>query len=332
VRINGVNQVRAAAENILDSGQAIQQEMLKRTKGGLYELAFSFAENIKEKWMWGLTVGIPILYYNSNSIFTESDTSSNQFNGFKSSIYQDNFKTTGTGVNLKVGAIYRPRDFIRLGFALHSPSFMTLTDTRTVNINTQIESDSGIVTAYNESSLTYTNGSPGQSKYFQNSSWKAIASASYVFREVKDVRKQKGFISVDIEYVNHRSSRFSSNNETPTESERAYYKQLNKVVKQEFKGNVNFRVGGELKFNVIMARLGFAYYGNPYKDAAFKASQSLLSGGLGYRDKGFFIDLTYVHNLKRDINLPYRLEDRANTFANLKNSQGTIVATVGFKF
>ncbi|MEP7165487.1 MAG: aromatic hydrocarbon degradation protein, partial [Ferruginibacter sp.] len=94
----------------------------------------------------------------------------------------------------------------------------------------------------------------------------------------------------------------------------------------------NFRIGGELKFNIIMARLGFAYYSNPYKEAALKSSQMLLSGGLGYRNKGFFVDLTYVQRVKKDVNFPYRLEDRANTFANVEQRQGNVVATIGFKF
>ena len=80
-----------------------------------------------------------------------------------------------------------------------------------------------------------------------------------------------------------------------------------------------------------MARLGFAYYSNPYKDAAYKASRMLLSGGLGYRNKGFFIDLSYVHAMNKDVSFPYRLEDRANTYATLKQQRGNIVATVGCK-
>jgi long-subunit fatty acid transport protein len=103
-------------------------------------------------------------------------------------------------------------------------------------------------------------------------------------------------------------------------------------MKDHYKGAFNFRVGGELKFNIIMARLGFAYYSDPYKEKALKGSKMLLSGGLGYRNKGFFIDLTYVHNVSKDINFPYRLNDRENTYASLKQTQGNISATVGFKF
>ena len=81
-----------------------------------------------------------------------------------------------------------------------------------------------------------------------------------------------------------------------------------------------------------MTRLGFAYYTNPYKDTELKANRMLLSGGLGYRHKGFFVDLTYVHNIAKDVNFPYRLEDRANTYATINGQRGNIVASVGLKF
>ena len=58
----------------------------------------------------------------------------------------------------------------------------------------------------------------------------------------------------------------------------------------------------------------------------------LLSGGLGYRNKGMFIDVTYVHAIAKNLDIPYRLEDRANTYASLKQQRGNVVATVGFKF
>jgi hypothetical protein len=332
VTVGGFIQVKAAPEYILDAGQALQQEFTKKTSGGIYELAISFAQNNNDKLFLGATLGIPLVKYQSNTTFTEKDTSANMFNKFSSFTYNDQFTTTGAGANLKLGIIYRPQDYIRLGLAVHSPSFMVLKDKRTVTLDTQLESDSGTAESYSVSSTLFTEGSAGESRYYQMSAWRAILSASYVFREVEDVRKQRAFISADIEYVNHRGSRFSSNNEEPTEDEKIYYKSLNQVVKNEFKGAFNLKLGGELKFNTVMARLGFAYYSNPYKEKILKANRMLLSGGLGYRNKGFFVDLTYVHNITKDINFPYRLEDRANTYATINGQQGNVVATVGFKF
>lgn len=333
VTVNGLVQVKGAPEYILDAGQALRQEMLHTTRGGIYEFAIGYAQNKNDKWYWGISLGIPLVNYTSNMVFKESDTSSNTSNHFKQFEYTDDFKTKGTGFNAKLGIIYRPQDYIRLGLSIHTPTYMILTDTRTTYLSTEVENP---VNKYDVSSLVFTNNKAGESKYVQLTPFKAMISASYVFREVANTKKQRAFISADIEYVHHRGSRFYDNRQDETEEEKAaykeYYKGLNKVVKADYKGNFNFRVGGELKFNVIAARLGFAYYGNPYKDAGYKANRMLLSGGLGYRNKGMFIDLTYVHTISKDVSFPYRLEDRANTYAMLKQQRGNIVATLGFKF
>ncbi len=326
---DGSYQIKAAPEYLLDAGYALKQDYLQTTGGGIYELAASLAGNTDNKWYYGLTFGIPIVHYTSNTVMTETDTSSNTDNHFKSFRYEDDFTTTGGGINIKAGAIYRPKDYFRIGLAIHSPSFMFMKDTRSTRLSTELESPAG---SFSVSSEAFTNGEKGEARYQQYSPWKALISASYVFREVENVNKQRAFLSADIEYVNHRGTKFRSNNEEPTPEEKSYYKALTKVVKQQYKGAFNFRVGGEVKFSVIMARLGFAYYGNPYKDNPEKAYQMAFSGGLGYRDKGVFFDLGYVHHLKKDIHFPYRLEDRQNTYGALKQTRGTIMATFGFKF
>lgn len=329
VSINGTLQVKAAPEFLLDSGLSLLQEKQKITKGGMNEIALSIGSNINEKWLFGITMGIPIINYQSNTTFIEKDISGDTSNRFNAFTYVDNFTTKGSGVNGKFGIIYRPKEYIRLGFALHTPSLLLLTDTRTTSLQSELENPVG---TYSVSSTTFTNNQTGESKYGLNTPWKAMISGSYVFREIEDVRKQKGFISADIEYIRHRASRFNSQNEEPTADEKAYFKSLNQVIKNEYKSTFNFRLGGELKYDVFMGRLGFAYYSNPYMDKAFKANQMLLSGGLGYRNNGFFIDLTYVYGIKKDIDLPYRLADRANTFASIKQIHQNIYATLGVKF
>ncbi len=92
------------------------------------------------------------------------------------------------------------------------------------------------------------------------------------------------------------------------------------------------RVGGEIKFNTIMGRLGFGYYGNPYKDAPSNANKMTLSGGLGYRNKGFFVDLTYVQLITKDFDVPYRLNKPETVYADVKQNRGNVIATIGVKF
>ncbi|MFM7709765.1 MAG: hypothetical protein ACKO5C_02505 [Ferruginibacter sp.] len=329
VRINGLLQVKATPEYLLDAGGSVRQEMNRIQSGGLYELGLALATNVREKWLYGATLGIPIIRYQDKSTFRESDATGDTSNRFESFTYTDDFRTTGSGIQMKLGVIYRPADYIRLGFAFHTPGVHILKDTRSTTLETRLENP---VKTFYETSATFTNGQPGESEYSYTSPWKAMVSASYVFRELADVRRQRAFISADLEYVRHQASRFQSANEAPTAEETSYFKALNQVIKNEYRGGINVRVGGELKFNVIMGRLGFAYYSNPYRDAAFKANRMLLSGGIGYRNKGIFIDLTYVHARIRNVDLPYRLENRANTFANLRQQIGTISGTLGFKF
>lgn len=329
VKVNGIYQVKGAPEYILDAGQALKQEMNQVTKGSMSELALGFAHNANDKWYIGITVGMPFLRYSSVTNFSEYDTSNNTNNHFKRFDYTDDFTTTGIGFNGRIGIIYRPRDYIRLGLAIHTPNYMGLTDKRTTTLSTQLENP---VNNFSTTSTTFTNNQPGKSEYDQRTPFKAILSAAYVFREISDVKKQRAFITADVEYVHHRGSRFVDQNESPTASEKNYYKALNSTIKDMYKGNFNFRVGGELKFNVVMGRLGFAWYGNPYKDPALKSTRMLLSGGLGYRNKGVFVDLTYVHAINKDTHFPYRLSDRANTYATVKQQKGNVALTVGIKF
>ena len=143
--------------------------------------------------------------------------------------------------------------------------------------------------------------------------------AGLIFLTPGRCTNNRGFITADVEYVTHRSSRFYSADQG---DEDQYYRSVNEAIKSSYKGAFNFRVGGELKFNTLMTRLGFAYYGSPYEDKELDAQRMNMSGGLGYRNKGMFVDLAYVHGLNKNVDFPYRLCDKANTFANMKDNNG----------
>ncbi len=322
--------VKTLTDSIIEAGRSLQQDMTKTTKGGLYELGLSYAGNDGEKWLWGIALGIPIVNFESNTIFKETDTSSITTDQFKSFTYTDNYKTTGAGINAKLGLIYRPKEYIRIGLAVHTPSYMSLIDRRKSSLATVLENPTKDTIV---NSSTFTNGQErGQANYNQTSPWKVMLSGSYVFREVEDVTKQRGFISADIEYVKHRGTKYNSNAEQPTLDDKTYYDQLNAVIKDIYKGNINVRLGGEIKFNTIMGRVGFGYYGNPYRDAPAKANKMTLSGGLGYRNKGFFVDVTYVHRITKDFDIPYRLQNTETVYADVNQRAGNIMATIGMKF
>ena len=310
-------------------GTGLLQENKINSKGGITELALGCGANYSDKFYWGFTLAFPILHYERETTFTEADATTNTNNKFDYASISDKLVTDGGGVNLKVGIIYKPVERVRLGFAVHSPSFFQLTDKYNASVTTNTESYQGTMT---QSSGTFTGNQDAQFKYWLFTPYKLIASASYVLQEIEDVRKQKGFLTADIEFVNYKASSFTTDPKNDDQASRDYLKSLNKAIDNAYKGAFNFRVGGELKFTTIMARLGAAYYGNPYKNInGEKGSRFQLSGGLGYRNKGMFVDITYVHTMGKDVNFPYRLQYSAYSGANIKSANGNVVLTVGFK-
>ncbi|MBC7848274.1 MAG: hypothetical protein H7Y31_00995 [Chitinophagaceae bacterium] len=310
----------------------LDQEKLVKTTGGVTELAFGYAANMDDRLYFGFGVGIPILNYSRTTYFRESDATGNTDNDFNFASYEEKITQKGIGVNGKLGLIAKPFDRFRLGLSIHTPTLYGLNENVTMaKMVTDLEN---YPTKYNlpagPDSISLSSFPVPETKFDFVSPWKIIFGASYVLNEVQDINQQRGFISADVEYVTNKSGKFHPGDDRLIST--TYYDDVNAATAAIYKNTFNFRVGGELKFKTIMARLGFAYFGNPYKDEALKANRMNLSGGAGYRNKGVFVDLTYVHSLAKDVDFPYRLSDKANTFANLKNNAGNLMLTVGFKF
>jgi hypothetical protein len=312
-------------------GTGLLQQYTVNTRGGINEFALGIAAETNKKLMFGGTIGIPVLKYNRETEFLEADATTNPNNRFNYGMFTENLQTSGVGVNLKLGMIYKPKEFWRLGLAFHTPTFYALTDTyeEHVTLNDDVPDNK----ALNDDSKNYNNGDKNEFKYDLVTPYRVIGSVSYVIREIEDVTKQRGFLTADVEYVNYKASSFSPDDQANTaEADKNYLKQLNKAVDKAYKGAFNFRVGGELKFTTVMFRLGAAYYSNPYNDIHGENGSKLnLSGGLGYRNKGFFVDLTYVQGINKDVQFAYRTTQSPYYGANIKNSAGNVLLTVGFK-
>ncbi|MBS1633005.1 MAG: aromatic hydrocarbon degradation protein [Bacteroidetes bacterium] len=324
----GNYQFQSRAVPLLQTG-LIQQNSIS-SKGGITEFALAGAANFRDKLYLGVTLGFSLLNYERNSDFSEADATDNPNNNFDYATISENLTTSGGGVNLKAGVIFKPTESVRVGLAIHSPTFYQLTDRYSASVTTNTENYQGEQT---QNSGVFTGDQAAEFKYWLLNPYRIIGSASYVLHEVEDVRKQKGFITADIEYVNYKASSFSTDPDNNDTDSKNYLKSLNSAIDNSYKGAINFRVGGELKFTTIMARLGAAYYGNPYKDLnGEKGNRFQASGGLGYRNKGVFVDLAYVYTMGKDVQSPYRLQYAAFPNATIKSTGGNAIVTVGFKF
>lgn len=307
----------------------LQQNSVYST-GGITEFALGIGTNVSDKLMLGGTIGIPILRHDRQMEFVEADATDNSNNKFNYAIFKQGLTTRGAGINLKGGLIFKPQEYWRLGFAFHSPTFYTLTDRNTAEITTDTEGYGGTMVQ----SIEDVTGQNSEFKYIHMTPLKLMGSVSYVIREVQDVTRQRGFLTADIEYVPYGMSRYFTDNENGFADQETvdYLKSLNTAIGNAYKGAFNFRAGGELKFTTFMVRAGVAYYGSPYKNIHNENGNRLnLSGGLGYRHQGFFIDATYVHSMTKDVNVAYRLQNAPYFNADLRNTTGKVLLTIGFK-
>jgi hypothetical protein len=328
--INGVPQVISLPEK---AGLLNQQNSVY-SRGSITEVGFSYSKSFNNKWYFGGVIGIPIVFYSRAQTFTETDATGNTNNDFASMVYNETYSSNGVGANIKIGAIYKPATNMRFGIAIHSPTGFFLTDKISSSMTTNTENYAHEVSVTSAQLDAGSGFAANQIKYDFNSPWKFLISGSWLFGgEMPDIAKQKGFITADIEWVTNRTMKFTAdvddngNSSVPD----GYFNAVNSAIKSIYKNTFNFRVGGEMKFTRFAGRLGFAYSTNPYKEPGITADQMYISGGVGYRNKGMFIDIAYVQGFTRDVNFPYRLSDKANTFATVKQFNGTILATFGFK-
>ncbi|MDA3616387.1 OmpP1/FadL family transporter [Polluticaenibacter yanchengensis] len=303
------------------------------SQGGNTELGFAYALNNNDKFNFGFSIGIPIYNYERNQTYREEDATNDSDNDFNYFEYREKYTTKGVGFNAKLGVIIRPEPNIRLGLAVHTPTFASLKD----RISSSITADTEGYTTRQQPITTSSadligdNEIAGRYEYSLKTPMKFIIGGSYIIGAVKDVKQQKGFINADLEIVNHAGTRYSKA-ENGSFDDEVYYNGLNDLIKNTYKTAVNVKLGGELKFNTIMARAGLGYYGSPYKIKDLGGERLLGSLGVGYRHRGFFVDFAVTQMFFKRGNVPYYLNDKSSPIADGKISQTMASITFGTKF
>lgn len=313
----------------------LNQRQAIDTKGNISDFAIGLGSNYNDIFYLGGSLNINTLSYSRTSTFTESDATTDTDNDFNYFTAIDYLKTDGVGASIKLGIMAKPTEALRVGLSFHSPSWYSFKDTYTADLVTDTEGYEGVK---RQSSLDLNEGYAGEFNYRYRTPMKLALGASYFFGTLGDVKTQNGFISADVEYVDYRQANMSAQNSNTADKE--YFQSLNNTIDQVFKSAVNARIGGELKFETVMVRAGFAYYGNPYTNTFFynnpghtvAASRTSVTGGLGWRNKGMFVDLACVYQMIKDGYYPYELDTTEFDIARIKANQVNVLLTLGFKF
>ena len=281
-----------ASGRVIDDNAYIDNYLKSIRKGRIGEYSVSAGLNIKNKLYLGLTVGIQDLYYNESLQYDESfyNVENGQavphYKDLNYLLYDQSVEMNGTGVNFKFGAIYRPITGLRIGLAVHTPTFSTVTRTYNASMNANYEEVSGpsdIARYSNDLIFDYRFNTPTR----------LLAGVSYTFGTV-------GIIAADYERAWYNGMRLRN-------VEQGWHDIFKQDAKNLFRATNNVRVGLELKPTQQLAiRAGYGYYDSGVnKDLTkdgfmFNGPVALdsytVSGGIGYRfTPATSLDLAYVY-------------------------------------
>lgn len=298
--------------NALGNGDIIEQRRLVESRGSNSEFVFSFGGNYANTLYFGATIGVQDISYKRTVTHSEDvveTITGTELNWFD---YREFFETEGSGINLKLGVLYRVNDNLRFGLSVHTPTWFHLTDYYKASLQSRfIYDDNHYSDETNWNEFDYTVTTPARYNL----------SAAYLFSNI-------GAISIDYEYVDYATIKMKDRYESIYGDS---FTGENNLIKDEFTGASNIRVGVEIKpVTNFSIRSGYAFYGSPYKKSSGGSpSTQIYSFGLGYRIDGFFIDAAYKY-LTSKSGL-YRIYDGSNTISE-KYSTNQFALTLGFRF
>ena len=303
-------------------GSPITQGERVVNSGSMSQFDLAYGGSYRDKLYIGLGLGVVTSNFHSRRTFGESDAdTSTPLNNY--SLYDD-LQTSGTGLNVRLGLIYRATDAVRIGASVQTPTWMRMTDTYSSTLNTYFDATQGFAAEQYTASTNTTQYAYNITTPFRANGGVAVTIGKY------------GFLTGDIEYLGYQQARLDSNpsNALGDNYDFAYE---NSTIKQQYTNAVNLRFGGEARLDIFRVRLGYARYGSPYNSGyasttATGLAQNYYTAGLGLRQGNFFLDVAGVYTTFNTYYSPYSLNDGSQPVIKVDNTRFTSTLTAGFTF
>jgi hypothetical protein len=305
-----------AYQSLLYQGELVNQILTVNREGFNNEYLVSLGANFNHNLYLGATIGMQDLYYNESKTYSEDG----QFGKFD---YYSTSRTKGFGYNLKLGIIYRPVTSLRIGAAIHTPTFFNLKEEYSSTMTSALENLDTPPSPAEANGPHQAETPLGNYQYKMDTPLRAIGSLAYQFGK-------KGIISFDYEYVDF------SKNKLRNGSDGYNFSIENTDIKSIYRSVTNLRFGGEIKpTDALSLRAGYELFGNPYKSTINGISQPnknfnyhTINAGIGYRIKNVSIDVSYSLGTKTDYSYMDNVDNEPVKYV-MKNNE--IVFTLAFK-
>lgn len=252
----------------------VWQQKIMNVSGSNNELLISMGGNWNDRLYIGGTFGLPFIRYFENSTYEETDRA-DTIPDFKHMTYNYYLETHGTGFNFKLGFIYRITDWMRVGAAIHTPTFYFMKDNWS----------SDMITYFDDGAIYSSRSPEGNFDYKLNTPFKANGSLAFVIGKY-------ALITGEYEFVDYRSALLKSSTE--------WFNEENHNIDTKYTFQSNVRTGFEIKIKDFAFRGGYTFNSNPFASNKYGSDRHVFSGGVGIKFDRFFIDAAYSYIMSKD--------------------------------
>jgi hypothetical protein len=290
-------------------GQSIRHYITNEGYTG--EHAFSIGGNYSNKLFFGVTFGITKLRYTSQYEHQES-TNVPLTSLFQNFTYTDYFEEKGTGYSLKLGAIIKPIEALRIGLAFHTPTWYKIDNYSSSDLTSNFTDGGHYEASINPSRFNY-----------------ALATPYRVLTGVAVQIKKFALLSADYEFVDYGTARFSETGDGYD------YSVKNNEISNNLRPTSNIRFGGEFRLNNIYLRTGYGFYGKTFKSVEDNSNldYNTISFGAGIREQNFTIDFAFTNYKYSEKYYLYPVDINVDpALSNLTTIKNMFTLTIGYKF
>lgn len=305
-----------------DVTDPVSQDERVREKGFQGDYSITLGANILDKLYVGLGLTAVQTSYQHTSLYREA-AEVDALSGLDYYDYHTWEQSEAIGAKISLGFIYRPTNFIRLGAAIHTPTWQEVSYEGDANIEAfyNTKSDSSI----NREDDWYADYSPVTSyNYNIRTAWRANFGAALVL-------KQRLILSADAEFVAYSKAKYIDIDDDFYNFE-TLYSELNQQIRSTYSSKWNFAVGAEYKItDCFSLRYGYNLNRTPYRNA-LETDLQQHNCGIGWAKGWAMVDLSYSHSMYENTTQFYNWGDIVASQVKNEYKRDIVKLTLGLRF
>lgn len=255
--------------------------------------------------------------------------------------YDNNLETKGSGIGMNLGILWKPVDQLRLGAAIHTPTWMTMKENYSAYMETEFLN--GETYQQDGAWSDYTDSW----EYDFYTPWEYQLSAAYVLGS-------RALVCLEWDMRDFTTMKYAENDNYYMG--RGAFDEINDAISNRTQMQHTVKAGLEYRLNKSWsARLGYAHITSPFKEDAMLSqvgeydqyllysssnklnystidSQNYITAGLGWRGKSWIIDFSCVNHMAKEYICAYPADYADSNIIDMNMHRLNWDLTFGYRF